>query len=643
MSKNHKSKPRKIFRKAFRALLVLSIWAGLGVTALVAWYAADLPKIIASPHFERKASITFKASDNTLINRYGELTGISVSVAELPPYLVNAVLATEDRRFYQHRGVDLVGLSRAMAANVRAGAVVQGGSTITQQLAKNLFLSPERTIKRKIQEALLALWLETKLSKDEILSAYLNRVYLGGGAYGVDAAAKIYFNKSAREVNLREAAMLAGLLKAPSRYSPAANPGLAAKRARVVLSAMADAGYITPEEAQSAILTTPVPRKKPAESGGDHYFTDWIADGLDDLIGPVKSDLVVHTTMDPAIQKAAETALARVLRERGGDSNATQGAVIVMDHEGAVLAMVGGRDYDLSQFNRAAQALRPPGSSFKPIVYLTALEMGWEEDDLIKDAPLRIGKYRPQNYKGEYFGEVPLKEALAKSLNTAAVRLAQKVGIDNITATARRLGIRSPLAHDLSIALGSNGVPMMEMVGAYAVFANGGYSVHPYAVTSITDDEGRLFYQRMALRPGRPMFSDRALDQLDDMLGEVVLSGTGKGAALPDARAAGKTGTSQDFRDAWFIGYTDCCVAGVWVGNDDNSSMKRITGGSLPASVWRETMTVATKRRQPSSPWPNLSLPGSSFFTPAANDDGTDESRSSGGGFTSVIKRLFND
>ncbi len=399
MAKKRKTKAKKHpILTALKWLTVAGIWFVIAITGLVAWHAADLPKILDSPHFERQAAITFHAADGTLIDRYGDVHGASLGVEDLPPHLIYAVLATEDRRFYGHAGVDFEGLLRAMAANIRAGHVVQGGSTITQQLAKNLFLSNERTLERKVQEAVLALWLEHRLTKDEILSAYLNRVYMGGGAYGVDAAAHLYFNKSAREVDLRESALLAGLLKAPSRYSPASNPGLANKRARVVLGAMADAGYITPEEAKSATLTAPIPRQKPAETGSVHYYTDWIAAGLNELIGATPEDIDVQTTLDPAIQRAAGEALARYLRERGPEVNASQGAVIVMSHDGAVLAMVGGRDYGLSEFNRATQALRAPGSSFKPIVYLAALEQGWQSGDLIEDAPLQIGKYRPENY-----------------------------------------------------------------------------------------------------------------------------------------------------------------------------------------------------------------------------------------------------
>ncbi len=618
----------------FRGLLVIGTWIFIGLVALTAWYAIELPALISTPQFEKRASITLKASDGTIIDRMGDIKGINVGVAELPPHLIYAVLATEDRRFYQHFGIDPMGILRAMGANLLAGHTVQGGSTITQQLAKNLFLKPERTLKRKIQEALLALWLENTLTKDEILSAYLNRVYLGSGAYGVDAAAHIYFNKSAPNLTLRESATLAGMLKAPSRYAPDSNPGLSAKRVKIVLGAMAEAGYITKEEAKHESLTMMTPRRKPAEGGGIHYFTDWIASSLNDLIGVTEMDISVDTTLDPATQEEAERVLNKYLREKGEEVHASQGAVIVMARDGAVLAMVGGRDYAASQFNRAAQALRSPGSSFKPIVYLTALQMGWTKDDLLDDSPLTEGKYRPENYNLEYYGPVTMQQALTHSLNAATVRLAKQIGIDSVITTARMLGIRATLERDLSLALGSSGVPMIEMVSAYAVLANGGHSVNPYAVHRIKDSKDQLVYEHTFLHPAQPLFDERAMIQIDEMLQSVVREGTGRRAALP-YRTAGKTGTSQDFRDSWFIGYTDCCVAGVWVGNDDNSSMKHVTGGSLPAAIWHDIMINVQERRGYKS-WP-----ASDNYDGSSGSSGGDGSQ--GGAFNSLLHRLLSE
>lgn len=576
--------------------LALGIWAAIALALLVGWYAMELPSLIEKPGFERKPAITLNDENGNAVARYGELKGINVGVEELPKHMVYAVLAIEDRRFYSHFGLDPIGLVRAIARNTIEGKVVQGGSTITQQLAKNLFLSRERTLKRKVQEALLALWLEHKLTKDEILTAYLNRVYLGSGTYGVEAAAQTYFNKSARDVNLREAAILAGLLKAPSRYSPMSNPRLSQQRADTVLSAMRDAGYITDKEAETELKQAVIPAEKPTGADGDsvRYFTDWVTGDLDKLIGTPNEDIVIDTTLVPEIQKVAEEALNRALEEEGAEKNVTQGAIIVMARDGAVLAMVGGRDYAASQFNRAVQAYRQPGSSFKPVVYLTALEHGYTPNTIVVDEPITTGRYRPTNFKSEYYGEVPLYAALAYSLNTISYKLAKEIGIGYVIGTARRLGIEADLQRDLSLALGSSGVPMIQMVTAYGTIANDGYAVKPYAIRRITDKDGKLIYQRPPRDPqsGRAMFDPQAIAQLQGMMRGVVDFGTGQGAKL-GRPAMGKTGTSQDFRDAWFSGFTDQFVASVWVGNDDNTSMKRVTGGSIPARIWREVMTTA--------------------------------------------------
>lgn len=582
--------------RAAHFALVAALWGFIGVAGLVAWYATELPSLIERPGFERKPAITVQDIDGNTIARYGELKGNNVDVRELPPHLVYAVLAIEDRRFYQHLGVDPIGLARAMVRNILAGHIVQGGSTITQQLAKNLFLSRERTMKRKIQEAMLAIWLEAKLSKDEILSAYLNRVYLGSGTYGVEAAAQTYFHKSAREVSLREAATLAGLLKAPSRYSPLSNPRLARERANTVLAAMKDAGYLTDKDDISDKDLPPIPADKAGNGDNVRYYTDWITGDLDKLIGKPGEDIIIETTLVPAIQKAAEESLNRILEAEGKDKNVTQGAVIVMARDGAVLAMVGGRNYGTSQFNRATQAFRQPGSSFKPIVYLTALEHGYTPNTIVVDGPVTSGKYRPTNYNGQYYGDVPLNVALAYSLNTISYQLARDIGIGYVIGTAKRLGIDAPLSRDLSLSLGSSGVPMIQMTTAYANIANDGYAIKPYAIRKISDKNGILIYQRpqRPLQSGRSMFEPRVMQDLKGMMRGVVEFGTGQGARI-GTPVAGKTGTSQDFRDAWFSGFSDDYIATVWVGNDDNSSMKRVTGGSLPIRIWRDTMSAAEK------------------------------------------------
>lgn len=594
--KSHRKKRKEAppVKKIAKWTFVAAVWLGIGLALLTAWYAAELPGIVANPKFERKSSIVMHDNTGETFARFGNLKGISIDVKDMPPHLVQAVIAIEDRRFYRHHGLDPVGLLRAVASNLRLGHVAQGGSTITQQLAKNLFLSHERTLKRKIQEALLALWLERQLTKDEILSAYLNRVYFGAGAYGVDAASRAYFDKPAKDITLYEAAVLAGLLKAPSRYSPSGNPGLAAKRAKVVLAAMEDAGYISKKDAARAGSVTPRPTRKPGEGGADRYFADWVAGELDRLMGTADKDLVVETTLDPVIQSVAEAALARALRA-AADRNVSQGAVLVMDTGGRILAMTGGKNYAASSFNRATQARRPPGSAFKPFVYLTALEQGWRPGDTVEDTPITSGRYRPENFGGEYAGQVSLEDALAHSLNTAAVRLAGQVGIGRVIEVARRAGIKRSLPANLSVALGSPGIPMIEMAAAYATLADGGRLVQPYVITKITaGDKNELAYLRKDLY-GRQVFDPGHIRDLTSMMTRVIEQGTGQRARIP-ARAAGKTGTSQDFRDAWFIGFADGFITAVWLGNDDNSPMKGVTGGSFPADIWRETMTAALDR-----------------------------------------------
>lgn len=582
-----------------RLALVLSFWGGIFLCGLVLWYARELPSITKKPQFERQPSITIFDSQGKQVAIYGNIRGEALDLKDFPPDLIHAVLAIEDRRFYSHIGLDPIGLARAMVTNLLHGRLVQGGSTITQQLAKNLFLSQERTFKRKVQEALLALWLEHELSKDEILAAYLNRVYLGGGAYGVDAAARLYFDKPARQLTLRESATIAGLLKAPSRYSPLSNPGLSSRRADTVIAAMRDAGYLDEDgkSGKSARIPPPPPRK-PGSVEATRYYTDWIVDQLGEIVGTPENDVVVYTTLEKPVQNAAENALGAALRARGGEQHFSQGAVMAMRTDGAVVAMVGGRDYSESQFNRATQAFRQPGSSFKPILYLTALEQGWRPDSLIEDGPISGGKYRPENYESKYYGTTTLESALALSMNTAAVRLMKEVGPRNVVGTARRLGISAPLDSNLALALGSSGVPMIEMVTAYGVFARDGLESEPYGIERVEDREGNVIYQKphdtFAARVAIPE-NVRALNY---MMTQVIERGTGRGAMLPWP-AAGKTGTSQNYRDAWFLGFTSDYVAGVWVGNDDNSPMKRISGGSVPAQIWRETMMAAQGGRTP--------------------------------------------
>lgn len=586
------SSTKSKFKTALKWAFVGGLWMTMITIAILAWYARELPELIENPQFERKASVTVLANDGSVIGRYGDIKGNSLKIQELPKHLIEAILATEDRRFYYHFGLDPIGLARAIVVNMTRGGVVQGGSTITQQLAKNLFLTHERTYKRKIQEALLALWLEKELTKDEILSAYLNRVYMGAGAYGVDAASRIYFHKAAKNLNLRESAMLAGLLKAPSRYSPLANPKEAEARAKVVISAMVDAGFLTEAQAKKGMSKKANVEERTVEGESSRYFADWVMDNLEDLIGRPTEDVVVQTTLDPEIQNAAAKVLKESIEKNGEKVRAKQAASIVMRPDGRVLAMVGGIDYKKSQFNRTVQALRQPGSSFKPVVYLAAVEKGVGPEDLIDDAPITEGRYRPQNFGHKYYGTVRIIDALTLSLNTVSFRLAQYVGINEVIGVARRLGITADLEPNLALALGSSGVPMIEMAQAYGTLANGGYGVTAFGILSVkTEKSKKVLYQRQDIAIPK-VFRSGDIETMSLMMQSVVQNGTGAGAAVPFF-AAGKTGTSQDYRDAWFDGFTNQYVAVVWFGNDDNSSMKSITGGSLPAQAWKQIILAA--------------------------------------------------
>lgn len=598
-SKSHKSKKKQkksLFWRAFRWLLALGIWAGIALTGIILWYGKDLPDITKSATFERRASIIINSADGVTLARYGESKGKTINASDLPDHLIHAILAIEDRRFYNHHGIDPWGITRAMLTNIYHGRFVQGGSTITQQLAKNLFLSHKRTLDRKIQEALLALWLERELTKNEILSAYMNRVYLGSGTYGFEAAAQLYFGKSARAVNTLEAAVLAGLLKAPSRYSPHQNPDAAKKRADVVLQAMKNAGYLNKDEFQRIKSTKlSLPHRKSGTQQNVRYFTDWVINGLDDIVGVSDTDIIIETTLDSRLQKNAQNRLIKAIDSADDMQFLSQGAVLSMRPDGAITAMVGGYDYAESQFNRTIQARRPPGSAFKPFVFLTALEKGWKPNSKILDSPITSGEYRPKNFANEYLGTIDLETALAKSLNTATLRLTQEVGIGNVIKTAKKLGIISPLQRDLSLSLGSSGTSMLELGTAYATLANDGHKIFPYAIARISTQDGDTLFERE--RPQyQKVVKSKHIRDISFMLQSVINNGTGKNAKT-EFRSYGKTGTSQDSRDAWFAGYTDRLVTIVWLGNDDNSPMRRITGGGEPARIWRDVMAHGHPRQ----------------------------------------------
>jgi len=591
---NRRAKSRGRFRlgRLFYWTVVLGLWAGIAVVGVVVWVGAHLPAIQSLEIPKRPPTIQIVGLDGTVLATRGEMAGSNVALKDLPPYLPKAFIAIEDRRFYSHYGIDPMGIARAAVTNILNRGVSQGGSTLTQQLAKNLFLTQERTFKRKLQEVELALWLERKHSKSEILELYLNRVYFGSGAYGVEAAAQRYFGKSARNVSLPEAAMLAGLVKSPSRLAPNRNPEGAEQRAQIVLAAMADAKFISDAQAQASI-GHPSYNVKPAGAGTVNYVADWIGEVLDDLVGQIDRSIVVETTIDPKLQSVAEAAIIDELAAKSVKFNVTQGALVAMTPDGAVRAMVGGRNYAESQYNRAVTARRQPGSAFKPFVYLTAIEAGLTPETIRQDAPLDLKGWRPENYTHEYFGAVTLTQALAMSLNTVAVRLGIEVGPKNVVRTAHRLGISSKLEANPSIALGTSEVSLTELVGAYAPFANGGQGTSPHVVMKIRTVEGnKVLYARQADQLGQAV-EPRHVAMMNTMMQETLLSGTARKAEIPGWPAAGKTGTSQDFRDAWFVGYTANLVTGVWLGNDDNSPTKKATGGGLPVEVWTRFMRSA--------------------------------------------------
>jgi penicillin-binding protein 1A len=537
----------------------------------------------------------------TVLDRYGAEIGKrgirqsdAVPLEEYPDLLIKAVLATEDRRFFTHFGIDFLGTGRALMENIRANAVVQGGSSLSQQLAKNLFLSNERTLERKVKEAFLAIWLEANLSKREILKLYLDRAYMGGGTFGVEAASEFYFNKSAKDVNLAEAALLAGLFKAPARFAPHINLPAARARANEVLTNMVQAGFVTEGQVIGA-------RRRPADvveqvtaSGSPDYFLDWVFEEVKRLAPNADRVLTVRSTIDMPIQRSAEEAIESTLRQSGASYRVKQAAVVAIENDGAVRAMVGGRDYGESQFNRATSALRQPGSSFKPYVYATAMMNGFTPETVIRDAPICIGNWCPRNYSGGYSGAVTLTTALVKSINTIPVRLAQQIGRDKIVEVAHAMGINSELRITRSLPLGASEVTVIDQAAGYAVLASGGFKTTPYGFTQIITNQGDIIYDRRRdAPPAVRVLDDATVAAMNGMLSQVPEWGTGRRAKLEGIKTAGKTGTASAYRDAWFIGYTGNYTAAVWMGNDDFSSTRRLTGGVLPAQIWNRFMTFA--------------------------------------------------
>ena len=639
-SKSGGRKRRSGFVRAAYWTAVLGLWAVIAAIGVLIWIGIHLPPIQSLEIPKRPPSVLILGANGATLATRGDMGGAAVPLRELPDYVPNAFIAIEDRRFHSHHGVDPLGIMRAVVRDVLRRGAAQGGSTITQQLAKNLFLTQERTVSRKLQEVALALWLEHKFSKAQILELYLNRVYFGSGAYGVEAAAQRYFGKSARQLTLAEAAMLAGLVQSPSRLAPSHNPDGAERRARLVLADMREQKFIG-EDAEKYALVHPARAAKPAGADTVNYVADWVMDAVDDLVGRFDQDIVVETSIDPALQGAAEHALVETLTQKGDKLGIGEGALVAMTPDGVVRALVGGKSYADSQFNRAIAAKRQPGSAFKPFVYLTALEHGLTPDSVREDAPISVKGWKPENYEHEYAGPVTLTQALANSLNTVSVRLTLEFGPAAVTRTAYRLGITSLLEPNASIALGTSEVSVLELVTAYATFANGGFAVSPHVIERIRGADGKILFARTPQMLGR-IVDPRYVAMMNAMMHETLASGTARKADLPGWPAAGKTGTSQDFRDAWFIGYTAHLVTGVWLGNDDNTPTRKATGGGLPVEIWSRFMRTA---HQGTAPTALAGVGGTGWFGAApaqpAGGTGTRPAQSDRGLDSWLLDKLF--
>ncbi|HEX4637067.1 MAG TPA: PBP1A family penicillin-binding protein [Rhizomicrobium sp.] len=572
-------------------LLMLGGWGVIFAAVFFSHFLSSLPDVGNLMVNGRSQDVTILDDRGRLIARRGLTQGQMVKVEDLPDYVPNAFIAIEDRRFRSHLGIDPIGLARAAFQNMMSGHVVQGGSTITQQLAKNLFLSPSRTFDRKMQEAMLALYLERRYSKNQILTLYLNRVYFGSGVYGIEAAAEKFFGKHASELGLTEAAVIAGSVKAPARYNPLSDTDAGLARAQLVLRAMQSAGFI--DENTRALAEATRPRIIRANgTPGSGWFADWIMAHLSEIVAETNQPVIVETSFDLQTQALAEQAVAHGLAAEGAQFHAGQAALVAMTPDGAIRAMVGGRSYGGSGFNRATEALRQPGSAFKPFVYLTALEHGHSPDEMVNDGPVDIHGWKPEDFEGHFKGEIPLIQAFAESSNSVSAQLTQDVGAKAVASTAHRLGIASPLAEVASLALGTSGVTPVELTGAYASFANGGNGVIPFGVLKVKTRGGKVLYQRKPPAIGAVM-SANDNQQMTRLMLEVTATGTGKAARLEERPTAGKTGTTQDFRDAWFVGFTADLVCGVWIGNDNNAPMHKATGGTLPAHIFHAFMTDA--------------------------------------------------
>lgn len=590
---------RRMQVTGFKRFLVEILDEGftIGVAGFVVLLALALPAFEETSKDWRKGldlSVTFLDRYGNEIGKRGILHKDGVPLDQMPDHVIKAVLATEDRRFFEHVGLDFLGLTRALSENVRANGVVQGGSTITQQLAKNLFLTNERTLQRKIKEAFLSIWLEANMSKKEILQLYLDRAYMGGGTFGIVAASEFYFNKDVKDVNLAEAAMLAGLFKAPTKYAPHVNLPAARARANEVLSNMVQANFMTEGQVLDA-RRHPASIVDRAANKSPDFFLDWAFEEVKKVAEklPQKS-YVVRTTVDTDLQTAAEESVEFHLRQFGEQYNVTQAGMVMMDTDGSVRAMVGGRDYGASQFNRATKALRQAGSSFKPYVYATAMENGYTPETVISDGPVSWGTWSPQNYARSYSGKVTLMTALAKSINTVPVRLAKELTTTKIAALAKAMGVESEISLHKTMSLGTSGMTVLDQATGYLTFATGGLSGKRHAFTQILSNSGEVLwdFNKDARKPVK-VLSDKATANMNTMLTAVTEIGTGRRALLPGIRVAGKTGTTQSYRDAWFVGFTGNYLAAVWFGNDDFTATNKMTGGLLPAMTWQRLMAYA--------------------------------------------------
>ena len=594
---------KKIFSLIFlKWLFVFSVWLTIFLGGTVVWAFLNLPET-ESIQITRQPSITFLDREGRILASFGDIYGQSISYEQLPQDLINAVIVTEDKRFFDHIGVDIRGIARAFLVNFKARRIVQGGSTITQQLAKNLFLTPERSITRKLHEVILSLWLEFRFSKEQILSIYLNRVYLGSGTYGVQAASEKYFNKKVEDLDLYESALIASLLKAPSKYNPISNPTLSQKRTKKVLRNMANNSFINLNDVENYRLISDSKKNISEPPKSSRYFVDWLLPRVRSYLGEINEDLIVRTTLDKELQRMAEESISSISKKF---PSANQSAIVALDLNGGVLAMVGGRDYGDSQFNRVTQAQRQPGSAFKLFVYLVALENGFLPDDRIEDSEVSVDDWSPENYKKEFLGDISISEAFSKSINTVAVKISESVGREEVIKKAKSLGIKSKLINSPSLALGTSEVNLLELTGAYNVLANGGNGVWTHGVRLIEDVDGNLLYLRKGFGPGRLLEENITFD-MTRMLKETIKTGTGKNAKI-GRPAAGKTGTSQSLRDAWFIGFSSDMVTGVWFGNDDDSPMRKITGGNAPAILWSDFMKKAHENKPISKLNENLTI-----------------------------------